>query len=180
MLVSACSDASEGTSSSTTEEYEGDEPGECEDKADNDRDSLFDCDDPDCAGAPVCKEQGEARGADAEQGSGEQGEGAGDAQSSPLDDVSESADAQGPNPSAEAVILELLAGHGCANVGCHDGNSKTSGLDVTTLEGLFAEAAHGPSVIPCEPMSSPLYTKLIDPVPFGIKIPKGTGSISLV
>jgi hypothetical protein len=37
-------------------EYEGDEPGECDDDADNDRDLLYDCLDPDCAGAAVCNE----------------------------------------------------------------------------------------------------------------------------
>ena len=36
------------------EGYEGDVPGECEDGADNDMDGLYDCNDPDCAGAPVC------------------------------------------------------------------------------------------------------------------------------
>jgi formylglycine-generating enzyme required for sulfatase activity len=36
-------------------EYEGDEPGECDDGADNDRDTLFDCNDPGCAGAPACE-----------------------------------------------------------------------------------------------------------------------------
>jgi hypothetical protein len=35
-------------------EREGDDPGECEDAADNDGDGLFDCDDPDCEQAPVC------------------------------------------------------------------------------------------------------------------------------
>jgi len=35
-------------------EYEGDEPGECSDDADNDADGLFDCDDPGCAGAAAC------------------------------------------------------------------------------------------------------------------------------
>lgn len=35
-------------------DYEGDDPGECSDGADNDRDGLFDCDDPDCAGSPGC------------------------------------------------------------------------------------------------------------------------------
>jgi hypothetical protein len=35
--------------------FEGDDAGECEDGADNDRDGLFDCDDPDCANAPVCQ-----------------------------------------------------------------------------------------------------------------------------
>ncbi|MEC9124668.1 MAG: hypothetical protein VX515_01590, partial [Candidatus Thermoplasmatota archaeon] len=32
----------------------GDEAGECSDGADNDQDGLFDCDDPNCAGAGVC------------------------------------------------------------------------------------------------------------------------------
>ena len=35
-------------------DHEGDEPGECADGADNDRDGAWDCDDPDCAGAPEC------------------------------------------------------------------------------------------------------------------------------
>jgi hypothetical protein len=35
-------------------EREGDDAGECEDGADNDVDGLFDCDDADCAGSPVC------------------------------------------------------------------------------------------------------------------------------
>ena len=35
-------------------EYEGDDPGECEDSADNDRDGLFDCDDDGCSGSPSC------------------------------------------------------------------------------------------------------------------------------
>lgn len=39
----------------TTILFEGDQPGECEDGADNDRDGLFDCDDPNCAGSAVCK-----------------------------------------------------------------------------------------------------------------------------
>ena len=38
------------------DDYEGDEPGECSDGADNDRDSLWDCDDPDCAGSPDCSD----------------------------------------------------------------------------------------------------------------------------
>lgn len=36
------------------DEFEGDEPGECTDGADNDQDGLFDCDDPNCAGSPDC------------------------------------------------------------------------------------------------------------------------------
>ena len=38
--------------------FEGDDIGECSDGADNDRDGMFDCDDPNCAGAPVCKLDG--------------------------------------------------------------------------------------------------------------------------
>ena len=34
--------------------YEGDEPGECTDGADNDQDGLFDCNDPGCEGSPDC------------------------------------------------------------------------------------------------------------------------------
>ena len=37
------------------QDIEGDVAGECTDGADNDRDGAFDCDDPDCAGAPACK-----------------------------------------------------------------------------------------------------------------------------
>ena len=36
------------------EEYEGNEPGECSDGADNDSDGLFDCDDPGCEGSADC------------------------------------------------------------------------------------------------------------------------------
>ncbi len=35
--------------------FEGDEPGECNDDADNDRNELFDCDDPGCSGSPDCE-----------------------------------------------------------------------------------------------------------------------------
>ncbi len=35
---------------------EGINPGECEDGADNDGDGVYDCEDPDCAGAPACNE----------------------------------------------------------------------------------------------------------------------------
>ncbi len=36
--------------------YEGDQAGECSDGADNDRDGLYDCDDPDCAASPDCEQ----------------------------------------------------------------------------------------------------------------------------
>ena len=34
--------------------YEGDDAGECMDDADNDRDGLFDCQDPSCQGSAAC------------------------------------------------------------------------------------------------------------------------------
>jgi len=46
LLLAACP-AAEGP-------FEGDDPGECADDADNDRDGLFDCEDPDCAGSVSC------------------------------------------------------------------------------------------------------------------------------
>jgi len=41
-------------------EREGDDPGECEDGADNDFDGAYDCDDSDCAGAPACADDDDA------------------------------------------------------------------------------------------------------------------------
>jgi len=43
---------------------EGDAVGECDDGADNDRDGLFDCDDPDCFGAPICVGDDDSAGDD--------------------------------------------------------------------------------------------------------------------
>lgn len=40
--------------SSLSASAEGDAPGECDDGADNDRDGAFDCNDTECAGAPLC------------------------------------------------------------------------------------------------------------------------------
>lgn len=43
-------------------EAEGDDPGECDDGADNDEDGDFDCDDEDCEGSPACDEDTEEPG----------------------------------------------------------------------------------------------------------------------
>ena len=43
----------------TSVELEGDDAGECADDADNDQDGLFDCNDPDCFGAPSCQDDGD-------------------------------------------------------------------------------------------------------------------------
>lgn len=44
------------------DEYEGDGPGECTDRADNDRDGKFDCDDEGCAGSPDCDDDATGKG----------------------------------------------------------------------------------------------------------------------
>lgn len=51
-LLAACVFAGACTAGPTR--WEGDDPYECEDGADNDRDGLFDCADPDCSGSPSC------------------------------------------------------------------------------------------------------------------------------
>ena len=50
-LTLACND-----SSLLKIEHEGDDPGECSDGADQDRDELFDCEDDGCADAPECSD----------------------------------------------------------------------------------------------------------------------------
>ena len=54
---------------------EGDLAGECTDAADNDRDGVFDCDDPDCFGSPDCDEPGDdAAGDDDDLGDDDTGD----------------------------------------------------------------------------------------------------------
>jgi hypothetical protein len=60
-VVCACPDGSEVSfdvdTSGPEVDYEGDNIGECLDGADNDRDGLYDCDDPDCHGSPDCNQE---------------------------------------------------------------------------------------------------------------------------
>jgi hypothetical protein len=51
LVVAGCNNSRRTTPSSGSE---GRNPGECSDGADNDGDGFFDCDDTDCARAPVC------------------------------------------------------------------------------------------------------------------------------
>ena len=50
-------DDSAGDDDDATPNFEGDEPGECSDGADNDQDGDFDCEDDDCAGAEDCESE---------------------------------------------------------------------------------------------------------------------------
>ncbi len=49
-----CPPDTAGDDDTDEEGYEAGVPGGCDDGADNDIDGLFDCDDPDCFGAPAC------------------------------------------------------------------------------------------------------------------------------
>ncbi|MFH1462936.1 MAG: MopE-related protein [Pseudomonadota bacterium] len=49
-LLTACNEKDD----TGTHDWEGKNPGECSDGADNDGDGLYDCDDDDCAGSPDC------------------------------------------------------------------------------------------------------------------------------
>ncbi len=62
----AVSAADQGVAGAGPRDIEGDQPGECADQADNDRDGKFDCDDEDCAGAAPCVEKASAAKAAAE------------------------------------------------------------------------------------------------------------------
>ncbi len=56
LLIASVISGCFGGDDSTPALFEGDEPGECSDGADNDQDGLFDCNDPNCAGAAFCSE----------------------------------------------------------------------------------------------------------------------------
>ncbi len=55
IALTACPDGSADDDDTAGPDIEGNEPGECSDGADNDSDGLYDCNDPDCAGAPDCE-----------------------------------------------------------------------------------------------------------------------------
>ncbi|MBN2530536.1 MAG: endoglucanase A [Deltaproteobacteria bacterium] len=59
ILICACSDKN-SADNPNNDNYEGNAAGECGDDIDNDNDRLFDCDDPDCSGSPVCTSDGTA------------------------------------------------------------------------------------------------------------------------
>ena len=59
LLCQACDDDTD-SGPAETEVWEGREPGECADGADNDGDGLYDCDDPDCGGSPDCSGEADA------------------------------------------------------------------------------------------------------------------------
>ena len=61
-------DDTTGDDDATAGLVEGQLPGECEDGADNDADGDYDCNDADCAGAPVCADAAGSEGCDCSAG----------------------------------------------------------------------------------------------------------------
>jgi hypothetical protein len=59
VALTACNDGDKDADALTPE---GQTPGDCNDRADNDGDGLFDCDDDGCFGAPDCDESGGGSG----------------------------------------------------------------------------------------------------------------------
>lgn len=55
LLATAVVAVSMPAATRAADDYEGDSPGECSDRADNDRDGKFDCVDEGCANGPDCK-----------------------------------------------------------------------------------------------------------------------------
>ena len=69
-------------------------------------------------------------------------------------------------------VLPILNSNGCS--GCHGGNG---GLTVTSVSALLAGGDHGPAVIPGNADSSNLVRKLLDPPPFGSRMPLGGSAL---
>ena len=92
--------------------FEGDDPGECTDGADNDRDGDFDCDDDGCEDSPDCEDEGggsggpgsgSGDGGSGDSGSGDSGSGDSGSGDSGSDDTGEGSetDADGDGQDAQ-------------------------------------------------------------------------------
>ena len=115
-------------------EAEGDDPGECEDDADNDQDGLFDCDDPDCAGAGACADDDDSGGDDDDSAQGD------DDDSAPVDEdgdgFAEGADCDDSDPAVHPGAKQAcdgVADNDCD--GIPDPNEADADSDGTTVCG---------------------------------------------
>ena len=79
------------------------------------------------------------------------------------------AGAQGPE-EAETAALGLIENKCLV---CHNSEARTSGLDLTTLDGALAGGAHGPALVPGDADQSPLYGKIAaGEMPLGNPLPR--------
>ena len=81
---------------------------------------------------------------------------------------------QGSVPAPPAVpkfssdVLPILTNNGCT--GCHGGSGN---LYVETVAQLLTGGDHGPAIVTGKADSSNLVRKLLDPPPFGVRMPMG-------
>ncbi len=122
-------------SDTATSNFEGDEAGECTDEADNDRDGLFDCDDPDCAGAPECQETDDADGGpgtDADADADADGSSGGDTSSPPVDTGSTTGSDTGTTMGGDTATVDT------ATIGTETGTDTAEPPPAPIVSGIPA------------------------------------------
>ena len=104
--------------------YEGDEAGECADGADNDRDGLFDCNDPDCEGSSDCEEADTDTDSDADSDTDTDSDSDADSDADTDADSDADADSDSDTDTGSVTTLALTGYSGQADAG-YDGYSGT-------------------------------------------------------
>lgn len=124
-IVDPSVDAGESSPPVDNPDIEGDSAGECTDGADNNRDGLFDCEDPGCAGDEACS--GDSSSADA--------------------DVDADADADGGVAPTDTGVVEKYHPEGYAGARLHGPDTNDGvedclechGTDLNGMDGPFPE-----------------------------------------
>ncbi len=131
-LSLGCSGKDNGnTADSGSTLVEGDEAGECSDEADNDRNGLFDCDDPGCEGSPACEDGDDL---DADGGSTDDGAETGDTDAGGTTDGATNGGSSGTDGSP-TTGGESGATSGAASDDGGSGTPTTAGGDGPADEG---------------------------------------------
>ena len=84
-------------------------------------------------------------------------------------------------PPIDAAVAEIFADANCE--GCHSASLALGGLDISSMSGLLAGGAQaGPSIVPCDPDSSPLIQAMSGGIDEGgivvSPMPKGGDAVS--
>jgi hypothetical protein len=106
---------------------EGTESGDCRDGADNDRDGLFDCDDPGCAGSPDCDGSGGDAGDGGAGGAGDGGGTSGSDGSGTGGSGSSGSGSSGSGTSGSGTSGSGTSGSGTSGSGSSGSGSSGSG-----------------------------------------------------
>jgi len=100
-----------------TSHVEGYAPGECSDRADNDGNGLYDCDDPSCTGAPDCL-------GDDDDSSGDDDDAAGDDDGSGDDDTATGDDDDDTGPAGHEDCSNGIDDDGDGVLDCKDSDCE--------------------------------------------------------